>query len=104
TIVGADGWILAKGHDLTGKITCKLHDGRTFDAKLVGVHEPHDLAMLKIAAVKLSVIKFADSKSAKAGSWVASVGIGPDAAAIGVVSVPTRKVHEAYLGVLMDST
>jgi len=104
TIVGADGWILSKAHDLTGKITCKLNDGRLFEAKLVGVHEQHDLALLKIAAQPLRVVQFSESKHAKAGSWVASVGRRPDAAAIGVISVPTRKVHEAFLGVLADSS
>jgi len=104
TIVGADGWILAKAHDLTGKITCRLNDGRQFEAKLVGVHEQHDLALLKIAAHQLRVLQFWHSKNAKAGSWVASVGSRPDAATVGVVSVPTRKVHEAYLGVLANST
>jgi serine protease Do len=102
TIVGADGWILTKAHDLAGKITCKLGDGREFDAKIVGVHELHDLALLKIEAKDLRAIQFSHSKNAKAASWVASVGSGPDAAAVGIVSVPTRKVHEVYLGVLIE--
>jgi serine protease Do len=104
TVVGADGWILAKAHDLTGKITCKLIGGSDVEAKLVGIHEQHDLAMLKIAANNLRAIQFADSKNTKVASWVASVGLGIDAVAVGVVSVPTRKVHEAYLGVLADES
>ena len=104
TIVASDGWILTKAHDLTGKITCKLSDGRELDAKLVGVHEQHDLAILKIAALKLPTVEFSDSKKTKAGSWVAAVGVGSDAAAVGVVSVPTRKLQEAYLGVLAESS
>src|SRR5205809_1035342 len=63
TVVGADGWVLTKGHDLTGKIVCKLHDGREFEARLVGVHEPNDLAMLRITATQLHVLAFADSKN-----------------------------------------
>ena len=101
-VVGADGWILTKAHDLTGKIVCKLPGGREFEARLAGVHEPNDLALLEIDAKDLRILQFADSKNTKAASWVACVGFGPDAAAIGVVSVPTRKVHEAYLGVLVD--
>jgi serine protease Do len=104
TIVAADGWILTKAHDLNGRIRCKLGDGRVFDARIIGVHEPHDLALLRIDAVQLRPIEFADSKSAKPGSWVASVGTGADPAAIGVVSVATRKVNEAYLGVQVDTT
>ena len=104
TIVAADGWILTKAHDLAGKITCKLSDGRELDAKLVGVHEKHDLALLKITAQLLPIVEFSDSKKTKAGAWVASVGAGADAAAIGVVSVPTRKLQEAYLGVLAETS
>src|SRR6187200_3140780 len=46
-IVGADGWILTKAHDLKGKIICKLADGRALEARIVGIHEPNDLAMLR---------------------------------------------------------
>jgi serine protease Do len=104
TIVAADGWILAKAHDLNGKIICKFGDGREFEAQLVGVHEQHDLALLKIAAQQLRAVQFSNGKNTKAGSWVASVGLGPDAAAVGVVSVPTRRVSEAYLGVLAEAS
>ena len=102
TVVGAEGWILVKAHDLVGKITCKLSDGRELEAKIVGVHELHDLAMLKIAAKDLRAIQFSHSKNTKAASWVASVGTGLDAAAVGIISVPTRKIHEVYLGVLIE--
>ncbi len=103
TIVAADGWILTKAHDLAGHISCKLGDGREFHARIIGIHEPHDLALLRIDAVQLRPIEFANSKNAKPGSWVASVGMGADPAAVGVVSVATRKVNEAYLGMQVDA-
>src|ERR1022692_5328379 len=62
TIVAADGWVLTKAHDLTGKITCKLEGGRAYEAKLVRSEERHDLALLKIAAEKLHAISFSNSK------------------------------------------
>jgi len=104
TIVGADGWILTKAHDLTGKITCTFADGNTLDARIVGVHESHDLAMLKVAQRLLHVATLADSKSTQAGSWVASPGATKDPVGIGVVSVATRKVKEAYLGIQLEMT
>jgi serine protease Do len=103
TVVAADGWILTKAHDLTGKIVCKLGDGRDFEARIIGVHEAHDLALLRIGGLNLRPIEFATSKDAKPGGWVASVGTGADPAAIGVVSVATRKVNEAYLGVQVEA-
>lgn len=91
-VVGADGWILTKAFDLNGKVVCTLRDGKEYDAKVVGVHPTHDLAMLKIDAHELPAIKFKPSKSVPVGSWVASVGMSKDPVAVGVVSVPTRDV------------
>src|SRR5437588_12812192 len=44
TIVGADGYLLTKASELTGKTMCKFKDGRELEAKVVGVHEQSDLA------------------------------------------------------------
>src|SRR5262245_8139755 len=47
TVVGADGWILTKASLLKSeKIAVKLKDGKKLDARIVGVHDAHDLAML----------------------------------------------------------
>src|SRR5262249_39684697 len=50
TIVAADGWIITKASELKGNIVCRLKDGRLFSAKITGVEDKHDLAMLKIEA------------------------------------------------------
>lgn len=89
-VVGADGWVLTKANDLKGKLSCKLKDGRQLDARLVGVHEAHDLAMLKIEATGLRPVEWTDSKAAAVGHWVACVGPGADPVGVGVVSVGTR--------------
>jgi serine protease Do len=115
-IVGADGWILTKAFDLKGKLTCTLKDGREYDAKIVGVHTLHDLAVLKIDASDLPAVTFKASKTVPVGSWVASVGTGADPVAVGIVSVPTRDVlfkglpiaaadlsKIGYLGVALES-
>jgi serine protease Do len=112
TIVASDGWIVTKASELKDKITCKLKDGRELDAKLVGVHEPFDLAMLKIDAKGLKPILWADSKTAEVGNWVATPGLAEEPLSIGVVSVATRKVtvrdlppksnKSGYLGVALD--
>ena len=90
-VVEADGYVITKASELKGAITCKLKDGRTLDAKIVGVEKEHDLALLKIDAKQLPVVDWRPSKEAKVGKWVASAGIGDDPVAIGVVSVATRK-------------
>jgi serine protease Do len=90
TVVGEDGWILTKNSELKGKLTCKLPDGKELEAKLVGVHDKFDLAMLKVDAKGLTPVKFVESKTAPVGNWLASVGTGDDPAAVGVMSVAAR--------------
>ncbi len=93
TIVGADGFILTKNSLLTGdKVTCKLKDGKTFDAKVVGVKDDFDLAMLKIDAKGLPAVKLIPSKEAPVGNWLASAGPGDDPIAVGVMSVASRNM------------
>jgi serine protease Do len=93
TIVGTDGFILTKNSQLTGdKITCKLKDGRTFDAKVIGVKDDFDLAMLKIDPKGLPAVKLISSKEAPVGNWLASAGTGDDPIAVGVMSVASRNL------------
>ncbi len=91
-VITADGFILTKANDLTGKITVKLATGEDLEAKWVGVQSAHDLAMLKIDAHNLLPIEWSDSNVAPVGNFVASVGTGPDPVAVGVVSVAARKM------------
>ena len=93
-IVGADGWIITKWDHVKelGKITVQLKDGNQFDAQIVGVEAEYDLVMLKIDASELPTVQWRASTDAKVGKWVASVGVGEDPLAIGVVSVATRKL------------
>ncbi len=90
TIVGADGWIVTKASEINGKALCHFKDGREFEAKIVGVQDKFDLALLKIDAKDLKPVEWANSASAVVGDWVASAGIGETPVAVGVVSVATR--------------
>ena len=113
-VVGPDGWILTKANDLKGDITVKLRDGKTYEARWVGVQQQHDIALLKIEATGLKPIDFSDSKKVGVGNWLACVGINEQPVAIGVVSVATRTVPKGamsfptfnpksgYLGVYLD--
>lgn len=114
TVVSADGFILTKASELKGKVVCRLKGGSDLDAKIVGVIEKHDLALLKVDAKNLTVADWVDSKQAPVGNWVASVGTGEVPTAIGVVSVasrnlpagsrglPLRASSGGYLGVAVD--
>src|SRR5687767_6784130 len=54
TVVEADGLVLTKASLLGDKPACKLGDGRTVAAKVVGVEDKHDLALLKVDAKGLT--------------------------------------------------
>jgi serine protease Do len=89
-IVGADGWIITKASELTGKIVCRVKDGTHYDARIYGIQEEYDLALLKIDASDLKPVQWEDSKAAKVGRWVATVAPADDAVGIGVIGVATR--------------
>lgn len=55
-IVGPDGWVVTKASLIRGPVTCRLKDGRELDARLVGVDEPTDLAILKLGAKGLPTL------------------------------------------------
>ena len=44
TVVSADGYILTKASELSGRITCKLHGQKEFKARRVAIHDDTDLA------------------------------------------------------------
>jgi serine protease Do len=95
TIVAADGWILTKFDQIRDaeNIVCRFKDGRKLEARVVGAHVDHDLAILKVDAKDLTPIEWRDSKTAPVGHWLVSAGPGEDPVSIGVVSVATRTMH-----------
>jgi len=93
TVVSPDGYILTKGSELRGKLTCLLRDDSVYTAEYVGYHKPSDLALLKINANGLKPVTFAESKYASVGNWVAVPGLGENPVGVGVVSVAARKLY-----------
>ena len=105
-IVGRDGWIITKADQLHGETpTCKMKDGREFDARVVGVDNKYDMAMLKIDAKDLPVLKLKRDDDATIGEWVATVAPNRDPVAVGIVAVDTRRIRpqRGWLGIQMDT-
>lgn len=105
-IVGCDGWVITKADQLDGPVTCKLKDGREFDARVVGVDRAYDMAMLKIDTKGLPVLKMKRDDDAEVGEWVATVAPARDPVAVGIVAVDTRRIRpqRGWLGIQMDTT
>jgi serine protease Do len=75
-IVEADGRIVTNAHVVDGadRVRVLLTDGREFDAKVVGVDKPTDLAVLDVEATGLPVLPFGDSTRPRVGDVVLAVG------------------------------
>jgi serine protease Do len=97
TIVAGDGWVLTKAHDLRGQVACRLRDSRIVDARVVGVHTGHDLAMLQIPLRGLPVVELKESKSLSVGNWIVCPGTSDEPVAVGIVSVATRTRTARYV-------
>lgn len=75
-IVSSNGYILTNAHVVknASRITVKLVDRREFPAKVIGLDERTDIAVIKIDAHDLPVVKFGDSSKLKVGQWVLAIG------------------------------
>jgi serine protease Do len=75
-IVGSNGIILTNAHVVANaqKVTVKLKDRREFEAKVLGQDEASDVAVLKIDAKGLPIVRFGDPRAVKVGQWVVAIG------------------------------
>jgi serine protease Do len=76
-IISNDGQIVTNNHVVADadKVTVKLADGRSFEAKVVGSDPMTDVALIKIEAdVDLPFVSFGDSDSLRVGDEVVAVG------------------------------
>lgn len=75
-IVDAAGYIVTNYHVIrdSSEIDVTLADGRKIRARVVGTDRPNDLAVLKIAADKLTAANWGDSEAVEPGALVWAVG------------------------------
>ena len=75
-IVRSDGAILTNAHVVAGatRISVAMKDGTTYAARLVGIDETNDLAVLKIDARNLPVAPLGSSSNLMIGEWAIAIG------------------------------
>ena len=75
-IISADGYILTNAHvvEAADEITVKLTDKRELKAKVIGADRRTDIALIKIDAANLPVVRFGDPNKLKVGEWVLAIG------------------------------
>jgi serine protease Do len=75
-IISPDGYIVTNNHVVAkaDKIDITTNDHRHFTAKVIGTDPNTDLALIKIDATDLPIVKLGNSDDAKVGEWVLAVG------------------------------
>jgi serine protease Do len=75
-IISPDGYIVTNNHvvEKADKIEITTNDHRQFKAKVIGTDPNTDLALIKISATNLPIVKLGNSDEAKVGEWVLAVG------------------------------
>ncbi|MBW1967330.1 MAG: DegQ family serine endoprotease [Deltaproteobacteria bacterium] len=75
-IISKDGYILINNHVVgdADLIKVKLSDGREFKAKVIGTDPQSDVAVIKIDATNLPVLRLGDSDKLEVGEWVIAIG------------------------------
>lgn len=75
-IISADGFILTNAHvvESADEINVRLTDKREFKAKVIGADKRTDVALIKIEATGLPVVRMGDPTRLKVGEWVVAIG------------------------------
>ncbi|HWD90254.1 MAG TPA: trypsin-like peptidase domain-containing protein [Mucilaginibacter sp.] len=75
-IITDDGYIVTNNHvvEKASKIEITTNDHHYYNAKVIGTDPNTDLALIKIDAHNLPVVKFGNSDAVKVGEWVLAVG------------------------------
>jgi Do/DeqQ family serine protease len=99
-VVSTDGYVLTNNHvigDARSEVSVTLPDKREMRAKVVGIDEATDLAVLKIDARNLPVLAWGDSSTLKVAEWVLAVGnpfgVLNQTVTLGIVSATGRSLE-----------
>lgn len=98
-IISSDGLILTNAHvvDDADEIIVRLTDDREFKGKVLGYDTQTDIAVVKINASGLPVVRLGNSDNVKVGEWVAAIGSPfglTNSVTAGIVSAKSRNIEE----------
>jgi serine protease Do len=96
-ILTPDGYIVTNNHvvDNADKIEVILSDRRKVSAKVIGKDPNTDLALIKVDATNLPVVKMGNSDNVQIGEWVLAVGFPLDlqtTVTAGIISAKSRSI------------
>lgn len=102
-ILTDDGYVLTNAHVVadTDEILVRLTDKRQFKARIVGLDVRTDIALIKIDARNLPVVRMGDPNKLEVGEWVAAIGAPfgfENSVTAGIVSAKGRMFpEESYI-------
>lgn len=75
-IISEDGYILTNHHVISGadEVIVRLANREEYVAQIIGSDKASDIALLKVEAENLPVLKFGNSDDLKVGEWVLAIG------------------------------
>ncbi len=96
-IVTADGYVLTNAHvvESADEIIVRTSDRQEFIATVVGADKRSDIALVKVEAQGLPVVKIGSAKDLKVGEWVLAIGSPfgfEHSATAGIVSAKGRSL------------
>jgi serine protease Do len=96
-IVTPDGYILTNAHVVADadQVTVKMNDRREYSAKVVGIDQATDVAVIKIDAKNLPTVRIGDPSKLRPGEWVLAIGSPfgfENSATAGIVSATSRSL------------
>ncbi len=98
-VVSSDGYVLTNNHvigDVRAEVSVTLPDKREVLARIIGVDEATDLAVLKIDARNLTALPWGDSSKLKVAEWVLAIGnpfgVLNQTVTLGIVSATGRRL------------
>lgn len=96
-IISEDGYIVTNNHVIenASEIEVQLNNNSTYKAEVIGTHPNTDLALIKIEADDLPVVKIGNSDDVQIGEWVLAVGNPFDfrsTVTAGIVSAKGRNI------------
>jgi serine protease Do len=98
-VLTADGFVLTNAHVVDGadEVIVTLTDKREFKAKIIGADRRTDVAVVKIEATGLPMVKIGDVTQLKVGAWVIAIGSPfnlENTVTAGIVSAKQRDTGE----------
>ncbi len=98
-VLTADGYIMTNAHVVEGAddVIVTFTDKRELKAKIIGSDKRTDVAVIKVEAASLPVVKIGDSNRVRVGEWVMAIGspFGLDnTVTAGIVSAKARETGD----------